>query len=91
MAKKTNDILKTMEDDITRIFKENGDFWYQWFIDRDDNALCIYIQFGDWKKDHEYIDYIMGQNCYVKIDEEITREDGSDCYDSIHCYRKKSK
>lgn len=87
MEEKIYTLLKAMEGDIIRIFKENK-IWYDWWTDFTKFAICINIEWGDWKHDHRYMDYIMQQNGYVKFEEELTREDGSDCYDSIHYYRK---
>lgn len=51
-------------------------------------GVAVEINYGDWKHDHSRCDYIMQQNGYRLTDEIVTREDGSDCYDSIHYYVK---
>ena len=54
--------------------------------------INIEIPWGDWKHDHTRCDYIInkfGHENNINIypdDEEITEEDGSDCYSSIHHY-----
>ena len=50
-------------------------------------AVAIEICWGDWKHDHGFVDYIMkevGGN--TKFSEEITEQDGSDTYSSIHYF-----
>jgi len=87
MEEKIYTLLKAMEGDIIRIFKKNK-IWYNWWTDIPKFAICINIEWGDWKHDHGYMDYLMHENGYVKFNEEYTEEDGSDCYSSIHYYRK---
>lgn len=50
------------------------------------NVATIRIDWGDWKHEHGYADYVMLQNEFVKVSEDVTEEDGSDCYSSIHTY-----
>ena len=53
----------------------------------DNKYISISINWGDWKHDHLYIDQLMqgvfGLTC---IKEEVTDEDGSDCYSATHYY-----
>ena len=53
------------------------------------NIVYIDIEWGDWKHEHGYADYIMSINGFDKITEKLTEEDGSDCYSSIHYYKLK--
>lgn len=46
----------------------------------------ISIDWGDWKHDHGYCDYLMQQAGYTCIAEQVTEEDGSDTYSAIHRY-----
>lgn len=73
------------EDAIQSILRKN-DAWYGVYIDK--NAVAVEINWGDWKHDHLWCDYILSENGCIKIDEQLTEEDGSDCYSSIHYYRK---
>ena len=47
----------------------------------------VYIEWGDWKHDHAHTDYCMKVNGFKKVGEEVTEEDGSDCYSSVHTYQ----
>ena len=76
-----------MEKLIQKIFKENG-VWYEYDI-VSSHRVEINVELGDWKHDHLFIDYLMRENGFVKTDEVLTWEDGSDCYSSIHYYYKK--
>lgn len=48
--------------------------------------IRINIEWGDWKHEHGYCDYVMEQMGYKKIKEIVTEEDGSDCYSAVHSY-----
>ena len=50
------------------------------------NLVTIKIEWGDWKHEHGYADYVMQQNGFVKVGEQDYEEDGSDCYSSTHVY-----
>lgn len=41
---------------------------------------------GDWKHDHAYADYIMEQNGFKKISEQVIEDTECDWYNSIHYY-----
>jgi len=71
---------------IQEIFKKNN-FRYDYAVQ--DNIVVVTIEWGDWKHDHTAIDYVMKQNGFSVMGEQITEEDGSDCYSSIHTFRYK--
>ena len=49
-------------------------------------VTTIRIDWGDWKHEHGYADYVMQQNGFKKVGEQDYEEDGSDCYSSTHIY-----
>lgn len=51
-------------------------------------TIEILIEWGDWKHDHGYLKYLMNKNGYQQIEENITEEDGSDAYSSVHIFKK---
>lgn len=57
-------------------------------ISTTNGVVEISISWGDWKHSHMFADNLMKKLGYVKEDEELTEEDGSDCYSSIHYYKK---
>lgn len=74
---KMEEIYKLMEDH--KLFGE--------VVVATDKRIGIEIQWGDWKHDHAYLDYIMAETFPgVKVQTEVTEEDGSDCYSAIHYY-----
>ena len=48
----------------------------------------LLLEWGDWKHDHGFVDYLMGLIGYTFIAQTITEDDGSDCYSAIHTYLK---
>jgi hypothetical protein len=73
--KKVQEFLKEKEADYSdMVITENG--------------IEISVEWGDWKHSHLYLDYLMKELGYVYSHEQITEEDGSDCYSSIHFYKK---
>ena len=53
-----------------------------------EDGFVISVDWGDWKHDHRYLEYIMGELDYILVDKKITNEDGSDCYSADHYYKK---
>lgn len=53
-----------------------------------ENGFIISVEWGDWKHDHRYLEYLMGELDYILVDKKITNEDGSDCYSADHYYKK---
>ena len=72
--------------EIEKYLQENG--VYGDFNENLDGTISIHIEYGDWKHDHAYCDYLMKEKGWQLIREQETWEDGSDCYSSIHTYMK---
>lgn len=53
-----------------------------------DGEVTVLIEWGDWKHEHGYLRYLMQQNGFRETDENVTEEDGSDCYSAIHTFKK---
>ena len=70
--------------DISPVFKSNTGKPLP-----DNHVYDVNIEWGDWKHDHGYCDYLMSEIGYVKINEATTEENGSDCYSAIHRYAYK--
>ena len=56
-----------------------------------DTRVMVEIEWGDWKHDHLRCDDLMKAKGYSLVEEEITEEDGSDCYSAIRHYEPKGK
>ena len=49
-------------------------------------VVCVEIRWGDWKHDHQRCKWLLAQEGFVSFGEEITEDDGSDCYSAIHYF-----
>jgi hypothetical protein len=75
--------------ELQQYLKSEG---FDYFVDETfDGRLCIEIHWGDWKHEHRRADYLvrqffMDKGLGVHVDEQVTEEDGSDCYSAEHYY-----
>ena len=53
-----------------------------------ETMIVANVEWGDWKHEHRYLDYIMNELGYSLYTEDVTESDGSDCYSALHYYRK---
>jgi hypothetical protein len=74
-----------MEEKLKQIFKKHG-FTYDWDCDLNIPVVYIYVIWGDWKHDHICLKNAMQENGFIFAGEEVTEEDGSDCYSATHAY-----
>lgn len=70
--------------EIRALFKEKR--MYGEVLEHANGAISVDISWGDWKHDHSYCDFLMRECGYICTDEQVTEEDGSDCYSAIHFY-----
>lgn len=54
---------------------------YEW-----NGFVCVEINRGDWKHEHGASHEIMAELGATRVNEEVTEEDGSDCYSAICRY-----
>lgn len=74
------------EFEVQKYLQEHEVFGEVFSINEDN--ICVEIEWGDWKHEHGYCDYLMSEIGYTKSGEDVTETDGSDCYSSIHYYNK---
>ena len=55
---------------------------------RQAGGVNVHIDWGDWKHEHAYTEFLMKLIGFKKIDDIITEEDGSDCYSATHLFVK---
>ena len=72
--------------ELEKYLQEKG--IYEELNENEDGTISIHIEYGDWKHDHAYCDYLMKEKGWMLIGEDVTWEDGSDCYSSVHKYMK---
>lgn len=80
---KKEEELQTM---VTRILEEG-----KLFAEVDatpDGEIIVLIEWGDWKHEHGYLRCLMQQNGFTETAENVTEENGSDCYSAIHIFKK---
>lgn len=71
--------------EIESMLRDKG-VWSHVYNDFDE--IVVEIRWGDWKHDHLRTKFIMDELGYRQVSEEVTEEDGSDTYSSIHRYSK---
>lgn len=83
--------MEQYEEEFLQYLRDNG-FVHEAYVY--DGCLYIEIQWGDWKHDHLRATYLVENFFHKKAEveqvvgvEQITEEDGSDCYSSIHMYK----
>lgn len=83
-------ILEETDDassDINNYLGANGMYADDVYINSEGSAR-VEISWGDWKHEHMWCDILMRHIGYKSDGEEVTDEDGSDCYSAIHFYSK---
>ena len=51
-------------------------------------AIVVSIEWGDWKHDHGWCRNLMSYIGYDEVRENVTEENGSDCYSAEHYFLK---
>ena len=52
----------------------------------EENEVLVCISWGDWRYQHLACDHIMKQLGYLKVQEVVTENNGTDCYSSEHTF-----
>lgn len=60
-------------------------------IEQAEDCIQISVEWGDWKHSHIYLDNAMKQIGFTCWDEIVTEQDGSDCYSSIHVFKRETE
>ena len=76
-AHEISDYLTEKEADFDEVYATTINGFY---------CLEVVVTWGDWKHSHGYLDYLMKEKHIMKVRENVTEEDGSDCYSAIHTY-----
>ena len=82
--------LNNIASGLQAYLKKNKEF-YSVYPDVKNSAVCIDVEWGDWKHDHLYVDSVVAKyfdsiGVDYMTDEKVTDEDGSDTYSSTHIY-----
>ena len=82
-------VKKILEKKVADLFKEK-ELYYEWGVYSegiDKYVIEVVVEWGDWKHDHAYLDWVMNENGFVKTNEVVTEDDGSDCYSAVHTFK----
>lgn len=72
---------------ISRYLRDNICYPDEVYTNSEGNTI-VSISYGDWKHDHMWCDDLMQYLGYKCTEEEVTEENGSDCYSADHYYVK---
>ena len=73
---------------ISRYLADNG-CYIDDIQDNTEGIVSVEISWGDWKHSHIWCDNLMGYIGYnTACEEQVTEENGSDCYSAIHYFHK---
>ena len=81
---KNTKIYKIIEK-VTKVLEEHG-------VDADvyhtglPGTVCVEVNHGDWKHEHQKTKWLVTEMGGRYISENITFDDGSDCYSAIHTF-----
>ena len=76
------------DEQIARFLEDNGCYNDSVYTNSE-GTTSVEISWGDWKHEHIYCDCLMRYLGYeTECEEEVTEENGSDCYSAIHYYKK---
>jgi hypothetical protein len=82
-----NENLKKLQEKVENLLRDNKVYSYELDFDLDnDRVVYIELEWGDWKHDHLSLKWLMEENGFTQVGEEVTEEDGSDCYSAIHTF-----
>jgi hypothetical protein len=82
-----NEKLKKLQEKVETILRDNKVYSYELDFDLDnDKVVYIELEWGDWKHDHLCLKWLMEKNGFTQIGENVTEEDGSDCYSAVHTF-----
>lgn len=74
-----------LEDTISKFLGDNS-VYAEVHTELSRKVVVIYISWGDWSHSHGYTRTLMNYLGYKQVSEEVTEDDGSDCYSAIHKY-----
>lgn len=81
------ELIQKQLDAANKEFRQEKSGIIAEILSLDTMEIFIEIEWGDWKHEHGYANYVMQKYGFKKIREEITEENGDDCYSSVHYYK----
>ena len=77
--------MNNMVEKIQKVLDDN-DLFGSVYNHKDLPIIYVEINWGDWKHDHLRTKCLLESIGCVYAGEDVTEEDGSDCYSAIHTY-----
>ena len=80
-------VMKELIEKVKAVLEENH-LWGEVDQYLDLPVIEINISWGDWKHDHLACDWAIKESDLPlhKIGDQVTEEDGSDCFSAVHYY-----
>lgn len=83
------DIIQAFKSLRNFLMEAKPRFCNEMDMDEDNNTITVFIDYGDWKHDHYYLNTLIKEwassnNIECSIEEYVTFEDGSDTYSAEH-------
>ena len=76
------------DEQLSRFLNDNG-CYNDCVYTNSEGVTSVEISWGDWKHEHLWCDNLMGYIGYeTYCEQEVTEENGSDCYSAIHYFHK---
>lgn len=75
------------DEQIGRYLEDNG-CYNDGVYTNSEGVTSVEISWGDWKHSFIWLDTLMGYIGYKFDNEEVTEENGSDCYSAIHYFSR---
>ena len=79
-----NRMIKIVEK-IDKLLNDNN-IWANVYEHNELPVVFVDINWGDWKHSHLRTKYLLENIGCLYLGEDVTEEDGSDCYSAIHKY-----
>ena len=73
---------------LSKYLSDNGIYADVYHYSHDVPAIVVSISWGDWKHEHGWANNLMAYLGYTEIGNQVTEENGSDCYSADHYYLK---
>ena len=82
------DTTKEETEMLCRYLMDNGVYAVVYHYANGNPAIVVSIEWGDWRHSHMWGTDLMGYLGYTEIGNQVTEENGSDCYSANHYYIK---
>lgn len=82
------DRTKEETDMLYHYLSDNGVYAEVFHYSKNIPVVVVSIEWGDWKHEHGWCNNLMHYLGYTEIGNQVTDENGSDCYSADHYYIK---